>query len=93
MRFHSWQMDDVLTNKVVRDKDAFRINMVQRQHFCLRLVWDPLHLFRTKVKESWNVVMFKNRQIAIQIFAFEGIGQHGLVLDTNQVIKPSLVES
>ena len=80
-------MDDVLSNKVIRNIDPFRVNLVKGVHLRLGLVLDPGHVFGFKIVEHRYVIRIEDRNIAVQILTFEGIRHHSLILNTGNITK------
>ncbi len=74
VRLYRRKMEDILSGKIIRDLDPFRIDMVERQHFGLRAVWNPGHIRFAEVILYGNVVMLENGNIPIQVLSFEGVG-------------------
>src|SRR5438128_868860 len=79
------QVDDVLSLEVVGNPDPFGKDLVQNQHFRPGLESDPGHVVVLEVVEHRDAVALEDRQIAVQVFAFEGVGDDRLVLNTHQL--------
>src|ERR1043166_5311092 len=89
---YSGQMDDVLAEEEVRNVDALRKDLIEHAHASLRLELNPAHIRVLEVIKDGDVVSAKDRQIAVEILAFEGVGHNRLVLHTHQVREPVSVE-
>ncbi len=86
------QVYDVLANEIIGDADAFGVDVVESQHFCLRLVRYPGHVFFTEVVAHGNGMPLEDRHVTVQIFALKSIGDHGLILDAHQVLETCLAQ-
>ncbi len=91
--FHRGQMNNILVKKVIRQKNALRIHLVQNHHLGLGLVSDPLHVVWIEIGFHWNIVFGQNRTITIQALAFDRIGHHGTILNTDHISVLAFAQS
>ena len=66
--------------------------MIQRQHFGLGSERYPGHIFLAEIVFRRDIVLLENRHIAVQVFAFEGIGDDRLVLHADQIVEPGIAQ-
>ena len=92
MRLDRGQMHDVLADEVIGDADAFRVDVIERQHFGVGPIGNPLHLGGAEVKEGRDLIVLKDGHVTVQVFAFEGIPKDRLILHTNQIVEARLPE-
>ena len=86
------QVDDVLPVEVVGDLDAAREDLVQHQHFPLRLVALPFHVFFAEVEPDRDLVALEDGHVLVQVLTLERVGDDGLVLHADQVLEPRLAQ-
>ena len=89
---HRRQMHDVLAGEVIRNPDAFGKDPIQNQHLRLRFELDPRHVVGTEVVSHRHRVAFEDRQIVIEVFTLERVGDHGLVLHTTDIFEAAVAQ-
>ena len=79
------QMDDVFTEEVVGNVDAFGEDAIEHAHSRLRLVVHPCHVLVLEVVTDGNVVAFEDRHVVVQILALERVRHDRLVLHADLI--------
>ena len=79
------QVNDVLAEEVVGNVDAFGEDALQHAHPRLRLVRNPLHVPVLEVVEDGDLVALEDRNVVIEVFALERVGDDRLVLDADLI--------
>jgi hypothetical protein len=83
--FDRRQVDDIPADEKIRDPELVAVNVVQGAHPGAGLEGHPGHILVLEIETDVDVVGFENRLVAVQIFALEGVGDFGFILDADQV--------
>ena len=87
---HGGEMDDILSDKIIRNKQTFRVNMIQCQHPGFGAIRHPGHIGLAEIIQDWNSIMLKYWHIEIQILTLKSIGNHSLILHADYIIDTGL---
>ena len=87
------QMNDVFTDEKIRYLNALGKDIVQRQHLGLGRIRNPLHIAVAEVIKDRDIVFLEDGDVVIEVLAFEGVGDDGLVLHANQILIAALLQS
>ena len=80
------QVHDALAHEEIGEAQPSGVDALEHAHLGLGLVGHPLHIALFKVVEHGDAVAPKDRQVVVQILAFESAGHHGLVLHADQLV-------
>jgi hypothetical protein len=67
-------------------KDTFRENYSQYQHFSFWPVFNPGHIARLKIVENRDIIFLEKCQVIIEVFTFERICNNRFVLNTGYIL-------
>ena len=83
--FHGRKVNHVFAEESIRVFLVPREDPVQHPHCGFGLVVDPADVFRPEIVQDPNAVLLENVQVLIESFTLMRVGDHGFVLDTNDV--------
>ena len=92
MAFDGWEMNDVLAEEILGDGDPFRIDFIEDEHLRLRFIINPLDVRFFEVVKYRYVVPFKNRDVIVEVFTLERVGDNGLILNAGDVVVPGILQ-
>jgi hypothetical protein len=82
------QVHDVLADEEVGDLNPLGENFVEDAHARARAIGHPRHVFWFEVELHRHVVRAKDRDVVVQVLAFERVGDDGLVLHAGELAEP-----
>ncbi len=86
------QVDDVLAEEVVGDRDPLGEDVVEDVHLRLGAIRDPLHVLVLEVVADGDVVLLEERQVVVEVLALEGVGHDRLVLNADDLLVAAAAE-
>ena len=82
------EMDNVLTNKIIRNMDPFREDLMQYPHLRLGSERDPPHVPLPEIEQHGNLILPKDRYVFVQVFTLKRVCDNSFVLHTYDVLEP-----